>query len=202
MLYKIVGSLIAKIFSYKARFEGIENLPKTQKILVASNQINFCDGIVIGAGLWRKFKGRKKIYFIAEKKVRIAFLFFGSWLGLLPNNLKGIRKAIEYLKKGHPVIIFPEGKKNNNKETLLKGRLGAARMAISSGVKVVAVGYHVEPASGFIREVISFFKEKRVCFGVPINFQKITRKKVKLEKATHRIMSEISKLSGKEIFKK
>ncbi|MEM8934367.1 MAG: lysophospholipid acyltransferase family protein [Acidobacteriota bacterium] len=49
-------------------------------------------------------------------------------------------RASAILQAGHPVGVFPEGTMNRHPRTLLRGRAGAAMLALENGVPVVPVG--------------------------------------------------------------
>ena len=59
---------------------------------------------------------------------------------VLVRGAHGLELAKSVLENGESVGIFPEGKVNKNPDTLLRGRKGAARLAIETGVPVLPVG--------------------------------------------------------------
>ena len=93
---------------------------------------------------------------------------------------KALKKAVEYLKKGKIVVIYPEGD-TNKKNYLLRGKVGVALLAKESSVPVVPLGIK---------------KEKKVILkvGKPLFFD---QKKDSLESFTFKVMKEISKLCQK-----
>jgi 1-acyl-sn-glycerol-3-phosphate acyltransferase len=65
-----------------------------------------------------------------------------------------MEEARRRLAAGRPVGIFPEGTVNRNRTHLLRGRLGAARLSLETGVPIVPAGlrYPSAPADGLIPE--------------------------------------------------
>jgi len=108
--------LLLKIF-WRVEVKGIDNIPKNGGLILASNHVSYLDPIVLGISI------KRKIYFIAKKE---AFNnFFGS---LLLHNLNAFpvdrgktdilafKKAINILKEGKILGIFPEGTRSSNGE--------------------------------------------------------------------------------------
>lgn len=56
-----------------------------------------------------------------------------------------IQSALDHLKSGHNVIIFPEGDLSPLEGGFQKPRTGVARLAIMSGAPVIPVGVHLQP---------------------------------------------------------
>ena len=69
-----------------------------------------------------------------------------SWLPLIeatrPSVPSGntIERCAEKLRAGRSIGIFPEGKRNRNAETLVRGKSGVGHIALQSGVPVIPVG--------------------------------------------------------------
>lgn len=55
-----------------------------------------------------------------------------------------IQSAVEHLRQGHTIIIFPEGALSPEEGGVHKARTGAARLALMSGAPVIPVGIHLE----------------------------------------------------------
>ena len=57
---------------------------------------------------------------------------------------EAIDEAVEHLKAGHTVVIFPEGLISPLTGGFHKGRTGVARLALASGAPVIPVGIHLQ----------------------------------------------------------
>jgi len=141
MLYAFLKSLlrIFLIVYHRIRVEGLEHLPEQGSYIVVGNHVSYLDPFYIGA----MFKER--IYFMAKAEA-----FQNSWIrrflrfaGAFPVNRERpepqtLRTAIDHLKQGRIVGIFPEGKiKGDNLFHDMKQ--GAAYLAVKSGVPLVPV---------------------------------------------------------------
>jgi 1-acyl-sn-glycerol-3-phosphate acyltransferase len=64
-------------------------------------------------------------------------------------------RATELLAAGRSVGVFPEGTANRDPRRLLRGRHGAARLSLQSGVPIVPIGlrFPFEPADAPIRDL-------------------------------------------------
>lgn len=57
---------------------------------------------------------------------------------------EAIDEALEHLKAGHTIMIFPEGLISPLEGGFHKGRTGVARLALASGAPVIPVGIHLQ----------------------------------------------------------
>jgi len=106
----------------------------------------------------------------------IRFLYFIS--GVIPldrrnkeSRKKVIAQAIEILKKGDILIIYPEGKRSLNKE-IQKGKLGVAGIFLKTGVPILPTGvkgtFELLPPKGKlkIKQIV------KINIGKPLYFEK------------------------------
>lgn len=115
------------------RTEGAENVPKTGGLIVAPNHLSYADGPLVGAFLPRPAA------FMATSEL---FSFRGwGWVARAMKafpveqdaaDLSAIRKAVEILKAGEALVIFPEGHMS------LTGRLQPLRPG------VISIALHAE----------------------------------------------------------
>jgi len=175
---------------------GFENVPKdTNFILVANHQSNL-DHLFVPFPVESSLE---KVHFIGKRDNLLEFLVasFFYWIAeTIPVNRKSkdkrkvLEKAVETLKKGGIIIIYPEGTRNRKKK-ILEGKTGAAEMAIRSGVPVV-------PMALIYKDQEPRRLPLRIKVGKPLYFkQKLDYKS--LREATDRIMKEIYFLSERNI---
>lgn len=146
MKYNFIFNLIRKVAFiilrciFFIRVEGKENIPEGPFIICANHR-SYLDPVLIILIFDRR------VYFMAKSE-----LFRIWWLapiikafGAFPvkrgkSDIGAIKKAIEVIKSGNILGIFPEGKRNRTKEIILKGEKGVATIIKATGAKVLPVG--------------------------------------------------------------
>ncbi|HEX5616326.1 MAG TPA: lysophospholipid acyltransferase family protein [Acidimicrobiia bacterium] len=124
--------------------EGAEQIPLTGPVILASNHVSYLDPLTLA---WVADRRNRRVRFLAK-----AELFDKRPLGSL---LRGIHQipvrrgstdaahaldaAIEALRRGECVAVFPEGTISTDLEPM-SGKSGTARLARASGVPVTPVG--------------------------------------------------------------
>ena len=91
--------------------------------------------LVPGVGLLYRRGG---VVPVAGKSARPAFL--NRLRPLFASGAPAHEKGLKLLRAGRSLGVFAEGTMNRDRHRLLRGRPGAARMAIAAGVPVVPVG--------------------------------------------------------------
>jgi 1-acyl-sn-glycerol-3-phosphate acyltransferase len=202
---KLLG-LYRFFFIGKIYARGIEHIPPGPKIIVA-NHANVTDSFTLPLVM------SEKLHFVIQGSV-----FDLPVLGKLlkraeqvpcyaEQGLKMIHEAQKKLNQGGCVIIFPEGRLNNN-EQLLKAGIGAAMLAEKANVPVVPLGFYVSRKNVVLLQRQVFrnyvsrggFQWRGECmlhFGKPLIFSmEDGTKKIhtSLRKVTTQIMEEIKQL--------
>ena len=189
---------------------GWENIPQRNFILV-SNHTSYLD-IIFDAYL----SVPRKFHFIGQiegfkipLKWLIAALYFIS--GVISLNRKdensreeAVKKAIEVLKRGDILIIYPEGRRSLTGE-IEEGKPGTAKIFLKTGVPILPASikgaFELLPPHGKlkIKRII------KINIGKPLFFEEEFKEAQKLdenseeykeilEKITTQIMEEIKKL--------
>lgn len=124
-----------KVF-FRFKIIGIENIPATGGVIIAANHISLWDPPVVGAAL------KRPIHFMAKEE-----LFVGP-LGWIIKIMKAfpvkrgaadraaIRNAINLLKDGEILGLFPEGTRSKNGE-LGKPEAGIGMIVLKAGVPII-----------------------------------------------------------------
>jgi 1-acyl-sn-glycerol-3-phosphate acyltransferase len=119
------------------RITGTEHVPQSGGLIVAANHISFWDPPLIGAALPRE------MHYLAKEE-----LFRGPLLGPLVRSLNaipirrgmadlsGLSKAIDALKAGGALIVFPEGSRMRDGR-LHPARPGVGLIAVNTDVPIV-----------------------------------------------------------------
>jgi 1-acyl-sn-glycerol-3-phosphate acyltransferase len=149
MLYR-VGSLalqpLARVL-YRPTVRGVENVPRTGGVILASNHLSFVDSIAIPLTAPRKVSFlAKSEYFTGSGLTGIVTRAFFESVGAIPVDRNSSRAAqesldlaLEVLREGRAFGIYPEGTRSRDGR-LHRGRTGVAWLALTAGVPVVPVG--------------------------------------------------------------
>src|SRR3989338_1225715 len=210
MIHPILRFTLANVYKlWLIKAQGLENLPKDRPFIIAANHSSYYDSMLLHCIIIPKID--KKIhalvnssywnYPIARKLLNIGECIPVSVVknkNLKNQNEDVFKKAVEYLKKGEIIQIFPEGTRSIDGE-LKKAYTGIAKICLYSNVPVLPVGiigsYKVLPKGKFFPRFIRC----DVNIGKLIYFDKYYKKKVSnslLEKITKDIMEEIARLIG------
>lgn len=124
----------------RLQVRGAENVPREGGVLLASNHFSWADPVLLGAVLERP------AFYLAKERLFVnpvaRYLLEG--LGQIRvdrvqrGNEGSISKAVDCLKAGLIIGVFPEGTRSRYGE-LKRGKTGVARIAARSGVPVVPV---------------------------------------------------------------
>ena len=170
-VYLFFHKLLAPMFRvlFKVKIEGLDNIPSDGGFLLCSNHIAKRDVVLIGACCPRPIK------FIAKKELFAIPLLSSLFkaLGAIGidrggNDIAAMRKAIEHIKNGEIVAIFPQGHRYpgvNPATTPLKN--GAGMIAYRSKSPVIPVCIKTEG------EKYKLFREVKVIFGKPIPYDEL-----------------------------
>lgn len=134
--WRLAFNVIFKRF-YHVHIYGLENVPETGAVIVAPNHVSNFDPPLIGCALPRH------INFMAKEELFHNFFMrhLITWLGAFPVRRNAvdkiaIRKAMDILKNGLVLGIFPEGRRNPYHE-MGEFHDGVASLALRMGVPVI-----------------------------------------------------------------
>lgn len=138
----IVAAKIAfRLLGQRIQMTGTEHVPRSGGVLLAYNHVGYVDFVY--GGLAANPSGRL-VRFMSKRE-----LFDHRWVGPLMRSLHHIevdrasgdasyRTAVEYLRAGEAVGIFPEATISRAME-LKEFKTGAVRIAAAAGVPIVPV---------------------------------------------------------------
>lgn len=191
MFYYIAKYIVLAVIKviYRVQVEGIENIPKKGPVIICPNHISFLDPPIVGALL------NRRIYFMAKAELFKNVIFgyiLRKGLGAFPvkrgtSDLSAIKTALNHLKNGQAIGIFPEGTRSKN-GMLQKAEPGVSMLAVRSHAAVIPVG---------IKSNYRLFSKVIIRIGKPINLDKYLNSKLSsndLALIGEEIMAEISKL--------
>jgi 1-acyl-sn-glycerol-3-phosphate acyltransferase len=146
---------------------GIENLPMTGPLVIASNHLNDADPGILCTRI------RRPIAFMAKIELfRVPVLAqFLRGFGAFPvkrgeADLSALRNANLALEKGLAVCIFPEGTREGAGEQLAEGWPGAALIALRAGVPVLPVAIHGSGKLGIPKMFLRVHRREQVTLAI------------------------------------
>lgn len=187
-------------------WQGQEKLPRGTGVIVCPNHVTEIDPVVVGHFLYNQ---GIMPHFLAK-----ASLFDVPVVGFLLRSIKqvpverssaGANRSLEAardaLADGGGIIIYPEGTLTRDPGMWpMKGRTGAARLALQTGAPVVPMA-HWGAHEVFPRYAKRFYlfprKRSRVLVGEPVDlseFRDAPLTKTTLDAATDRIIDAITEL--------
>jgi 1-acyl-sn-glycerol-3-phosphate acyltransferase len=211
MLYAAVHTLVPPVARaiWRPTVEGLDNLPRTGPVIVASNHLSFADSMVIPIVAPRRVVFMaKEDYFTGTGVKGAAIRAWFSGIGMVPVDrddtkaaLASLDIALEVLGRGEAFGIYPEGTRSRDGR-LYRGRTGVAHLALTSGAPVVPVGLtgteHIQPVGSRLPRLA----DVTVRFGEPLSFtgryDGVPLGRARRE-ATDLVMTAIQRLSGQEL---
>jgi 1-acyl-sn-glycerol-3-phosphate acyltransferase len=210
MLYEVVHAVLPPVAKavWRPRVIGLDNVPATGPVIVASNHLSFADSIVI------PFVVPRKVVFLAKEDYFTGTGLKGAlvraWfegIGMVPVDRDDTKAAIasldialDVLRHGEAFGIYPEGTRSRDGR-LFRGRTGVAHLALTSGAPVVPVGVtgtqHIQPVGSSVPRLAKV----TVRFGEPLHFAgrfdgvPLGRAR---RQVTDEVMAAIQRLSGQE----
>lgn len=183
-LYKFGKFLLSPIFKfyYHPKIINKEYIPKDGSIIIAGNHKHLYDQFLTIIATKRGIHYMaKKEYFDNPKK---AWFFKGTGCISVDRKNKdpvAKEKAINVLKDGGAIGIFPEGTRNRTKDILLPFKYGAVSMASKTDSYIVPFGI-----TGDYK-----FRSKNLIirYGKPFKVSDMT-----LEEANNKLQEEVEKL--------
>lgn len=185
-LYKVLKAICKILFKilYRPKVEGIENIPKEGGIILVGNHKHAFDAPLV------MINTDRIVHYMAKES-----LFKGIQGKLLENigmikvyrtksNPRAVTEAIDILKNGGVIGIFPEGTRNKTKEELLKFRHGAVAIAKQADVPIIP--FAIKGEYKILRKGLS------IEFGNPVKIENL-----ETEEANNYIKNEVLQLLRK-----
>lgn len=182
--YKFIKPLLGTLykFYYNPKIIGKENIPKDGSILIVGNHKHIMDqcNIIIST--------RRVVHYMAKKEYfdnkMVAWFFKASGCISVDRSKKdesAKESAMQVLKDGGAIGLFPEGTRNRTTELLLPFKFGAVSMAKKTDSYLIPFGI-----SGDYK-----FRSKNLVIKIGEPF-KVTN--MELEKANILLMNKVSDL--------
>jgi len=200
---KIFLAPIVKFLMIK-EIRGLENIPKKNFILVSNHQSHL-DWIVHGYVCVPKrfhFIGQTDQYTGLFKLFLYVTYFIAGVIGI--NRKKGeskkkaLKQAIEFLKKGDSLIIYPEGGRSYDGK-IKKGKHGVAKIFLKTGTPILPMAVKgtfellppkSKPKISTIKRIIEFN------IGKPLYFKEEYEKAQKLDNYSQEYKQIVQKITN------
>lgn len=167
-----------KLSMVPVRYIGLENIPKDEACMFVGNHQGSFDILSTYPCFPKKSIFISKIEFsrvpiMAQWMRRIHCLFMDR--DDLKQSLKVILEAIDLIKKGYSIAIFPEGTRNKESEDLLPFKEGSFKIAQKTGCPIVPMAM-TNMASVFERQLPWIVREEVIVeFGKPVYIDTLSK---------------------------
>jgi len=209
-MYSVLHAVVPPVAKmlWRPTVTGLENVPATGPVILASNHLSFADSLVI------PIVAPRKVVFLAKSDYfrggGIKGTLQKAWfegMGLIPVDrddskaaIASLDTALAVLGRGEAFGIYPEGTRSRDGR-LYRGRTGVAHLALTAGVPVVPVGLtgteKLQPVGSRLPKVVPI----TVRFGAPIQvagrYDGVPLGRARRQ-VTDEIMTAIQALSGQE----
>jgi 1-acyl-sn-glycerol-3-phosphate acyltransferase len=210
VIYEVVHTVLPPVLKaiWRPRVTGLDNIPDSGGVIIASNHLSFVDSVVIPSVVSRKVVFlAKSDYFNGRGVKGTAQRWWFEGIGMLPvdrdntqSAIDSLDTALEVLGRGEAFGIYPEGSRSRDGR-IYRGRTGVAHLALTAGVPVVPVGLvgtdKIQPIGSTYPKVAKV----DVAFGEPLDFSGrgdgVPLGRARRE-VTDEIMAAIQELSGQE----
>lgn len=177
---------------------GKENVPDDRSVLFVGNHRSIFDILILYVNtrkptgiISKKEMGRVPIFNIWMKNIGCLFLDRDD----IKQGLKTILTAVDMVKNGMSMAIFPEGTRNKVEGTFLPFKGGSFKIAEKSGCDVIP--FSVVGSAAIFEDHKPFVKRAKVvlAFGEPIKTEGLKRDELRLipEKARQSVMDMYEK---------
>ncbi|CAI9411157.1 lysophospholipid acyltransferase family protein [Nocardioides sp. T2.26MG-1] len=209
-MYTVLHTVVPPVAKavWRPRVIGLENVPRTGPVILASNHLSFADSLVIPIVAPRKvaFLAKSDYFAGGGLKGTLQKAWFEG-MGMLPVDrdntlaaLASLDTALEVLSRGEAFGIYPEGTRSRDGR-LYRGRTGVAHLALTAGAPVVPVGLtgteRLQPVGSRLPRIVPV----TVRFGAPIHvtgrYDGVPAGRARRE-VTDEIMTAIQALTGQE----
>ena len=163
-IQKILGPLVR--FLFPISLEGTENLPDDRPVMLCANHSSAWDPVLFVAAIRTGYPLR-----IMAKKQLLSIPILGHILQNVGafavdrgnSDIQAVKTAIQSLKQGWNLLIFPEGTREKE-NAFLPLKSGLFVVAAAAGVDVVPCRIHYDTPDGRMKP----FCRVRVVYGEPM----------------------------------
>jgi 1-acyl-sn-glycerol-3-phosphate acyltransferase len=175
IFYWLVGHFVHYfLLPVYARLEvmGLENMPRTGPLIVASNHLNDVDPGILATRIPRRL-----VFMTKDELFHVPGLAqFLRMYGAFPvrrneADLSALRRSSETLKQGLALVLFPEGTRSGIQASLGEARPGAALLAMRNHVPIIPVAITGSQDLAMPAMFLRPFRRRRVTLTIGKPFQ-------------------------------
>jgi 1-acyl-sn-glycerol-3-phosphate acyltransferase len=163
---------------YRPQVVGIENIPRSGALILASNHLSFVDSMVIPMVVPRRVAFLAKSDYFTGTGVRGTLTrWWFEGFGMIPVDRDDLRSAqtsldlaLGVLARGEAFGIYPEGTRSRDGR-LYRGRTGVGHLALTSGAPVVPVALSGTQQLQPVGTRVPHRAKVVVRFGRPLDFR-------------------------------
>ncbi len=138
-----LGKVLCKTY-YKVEFEGLENLNRNDGFIIAPNHVSEFDPLFIAMASDRLYHYIAKYELFENPILNKAMTHLNGFpIVRGKGDMVAINYAIELIRRGEVLCIFPEGTRSDD-GTPQKAKSGVGYIARYTGADVVPVGIYME----------------------------------------------------------
>ena len=140
---------LSRLF-FRISYRGLENIPQTGSVIIASNHQTYFDPI------WMSLRIKREVRYLAMSEsfdwpiIGKIIMMLGAWpIQVEKTDRTAIRRSLQWLRGGGAVVIFPEGGRALPDGKLLRFKPGAVRIALEANTPILPItirgGHRVWP---------------------------------------------------------
>ncbi len=207
LLWPLAGLVVPAVEAVATiRIHDAEKLPATGPFVLTPNHMSNIDPVIVGLAVWKS--GRAPRFLAKASLFRIPVLgVLLRGIGQIPVERGGASRgavplsaAKRLIEQGQGVVVYPEGSLTRDPDLWpMRGKSGAARLALELGLPVVPVAHWGAQGLMPVNSTRFRFRPRPridVRFGDPIDLADLGRRadRAALQAATDRIMAAITAL--------
>jgi 1-acyl-sn-glycerol-3-phosphate acyltransferase len=190
----------------RTRIRNGGKLPSTGAYILTPNHMSNIDPVVVGEAVWRLGRAPRFLAKASLFGVPVVGTLMRA-MGQIPVERGGasrgaipLSSAERLVREGQGVIVYPEGSLTRDPDLWpMRGRTGAARLALQLGVPVVPVAHWGAQALMPVNTTKLRLRHRghvEMVFGDPVDLSDLGRvaSRAALQEATDRIMAAITAL--------
>lgn len=149
-------------FLWPTKITGKENLILDSRAIYISNHLSAMDANIMAVKLFKK-----DFNVLVKEEAYQKSKTFLKTIGAIPvkreeADIKAVRRILQILNEDRQILIFPEGTRNSDPNTLLPFKNGCALFAIKTKSPIVPL---------LIRKKNKLFHKNQIIIGKPIYFK-------------------------------